>query len=132
MEHGKGTHNIRWLVVPVLVMEAQAVEKSVMERLSVLEGNQRQTLWRFLTAQCDQLDRRRAGRLSTALRTAESLKQHLQELRRPLIHSWIEDVLSNPLRSDMTGLVVPGALAKYDLPDLVRVLGERVVIPEGD
>ena len=93
MEHGKGTHNIRWLVVPVLVMEAQAVEKSVMERLSVLEGNQRQTLWRFLTAQCDQLDRRRAGRLSTALRTAESLKQHLQELRRPLIHSWIEDVL---------------------------------------
>ena len=54
------------------------------------------------------------------------------ELRRPLIQSWIKDVLSSPLRREMTGLVVPGALKKYDLPDLARVLGERLLVVDND
>ena len=54
------------------------------------------------------------------------------ELRRPLIQSWMEDVLSSPLRREMTGLVVPGVLKKYDLPDLARVLSERLLVIDDD
>ena len=54
------------------------------------------------------------------------------ELRRPLIQSWMEDVLSSTLRKEMTGLVVPGVLKKYDLPDLARVLGERLLVVDDD
>jgi hypothetical protein len=54
------------------------------------------------------------------------------ELRRPLIQSWIKDVLSSPLRREMEGLVVPGALEKYDLPDLARVLEERLLVVDND
>ena len=40
--------------------------------------------------------------------------------------------LSSPLRREMEGLVVPRALEKYDLPDLARVLEERLLVVDND
>ena len=40
--------------------------------------------------------------------------------------------LSIPLRREMEGLVVPRALEKYDLPDLARVLEERLLVVDND
>ena len=48
------------------------------------------------------------------------------ELRRPVVSSWVNDVVAKPLRKEMAGLVVPGALTVYDLPDLVNLLGDRL------
>lgn len=46
-------------------------------------------------------------------------------LRRS-IRSWIDDVIAKPLESDTIGSVIPAALVSYDLPDLIKGLGERV------
>ena len=46
---------------------------------------------------------------------------------RDAIRSWVGDVVAKPLARDMMGCVVPGALLKYDLPDLVREIGPRPV-----
>ena len=48
------------------------------------------------------------------------------ELRRPVVSSWVNDVVAKPLRKEMAGMVVPGALTVYDLPDLVNLLGDRL------
>jgi hypothetical protein len=42
------------------------------------------------------------------------------------IRSWIDDVVVKPLESDTIGSTVPESLVSYDLPDLIRALGERV------
>jgi len=44
------------------------------------------------------------------------------------IRSWFEDVVARPLTLDLLGHVVPGALHKYDLPDLASALAPRNVI----
>jgi cephalosporin-C deacetylase-like acetyl esterase len=46
---------------------------------------------------------------------------------RSEIRSWIDDVVAKPLQPDLFGHVVPGALEKYDLPDLERVIAPRPV-----
>jgi cephalosporin-C deacetylase-like acetyl esterase len=43
------------------------------------------------------------------------------------IESWME-VVATPLAKNQLASVVPGALARYDLPDLVRALGPRPVV----
>ena len=43
------------------------------------------------------------------------------------IRSWVRDVVAAPLVPDLMGHVVPGALLKYDLPDLVRAVAPRPV-----
>ena len=48
------------------------------------------------------------------------------ELRRPVVSSWVNDVVAKPLRKEMAGMVGPGALTVYDLPDLVNLLGDRL------
>ena len=48
------------------------------------------------------------------------------ELRRPVVSSWVNDVVAKPLRKEMAGMVVPSALTVYDLPDLVNLLGDRL------
>ena len=39
----------------------------------------------------------------------------------------VEDVVAKPLGHHLLGPVVPGALQKYDLPDLVRAIAPRKV-----
>ena len=46
---------------------------------------------------------------------------------RDSILSWMDDVVARPLGRNLAGHVVPGALTKYDLPDLVRAIGPRRV-----
>jgi len=46
---------------------------------------------------------------------------------RESINSWTDDVVGKPLNRDLLGYVVPGALLKYDLPDLVRAIAPRKV-----
>ena len=41
------------------------------------------------------------------------------------IHSWEQDVVGNPAANDLIEHVVPGVLAAYDLPDLLRLLSDR-------
>lgn len=40
------------------------------------------------------------------------------------IHSWVDDVVAQPRRANVVGYVVPSALLKYDLPDLLAILPE--------
>lgn len=49
----------------------------------------------------------------TSVRTEES------------IQSWIDDVVARPLERDLMGYVVPDALSRYDLPDLVELFNKR-------
>jgi len=49
---------------------------------------------------------------------------------RDSITSWLEDVAIRPTEANLMGHVVPGALEHYDLPDLARALGDRLVIEE--
>lgn len=46
---------------------------------------------------------------------------------RSEIRSWIDDVVAKPLQPDLFGHVVPGALEKYDLPDLEKLIAPRPV-----
>ncbi len=43
------------------------------------------------------------------------------------IPSWVDDFVAKPLARDLMGHVVPRALLKYDLPDLVHVIRPRKV-----
>jgi len=43
------------------------------------------------------------------------------------IRSWIDDVVAKPLEPNLFGHVVPGALEKYDLPDLEKAIAPRPV-----
>jgi cephalosporin-C deacetylase-like acetyl esterase len=45
---------------------------------------------------------------------------------RDSIRSWANDVVAKPLGPNHLGLVVPGALVHYDLPDLEAMLGNRL------
>jgi len=47
---------------------------------------------------------------------------------RDSIRSWVEDIVAGPLQEDVIGHVVPHALKKYDLPDLEKILGERLTV----
>lgn len=47
---------------------------------------------------------------------------------RGSIRSWVDDVVAKPLTPDAIGLVVPGSLEKYDLPDLAALLGDKLKI----
>lgn len=42
------------------------------------------------------------------------------------LSDWTNDLVARPLAANLLGQVVPGALAQYDLPDLVEMLGSRV------
>ena len=46
---------------------------------------------------------------------------------RQSITSWVDDVVANPLAPHLLGHVVPGALLKYDLPDLLTSISPRQV-----
>jgi cephalosporin-C deacetylase-like acetyl esterase len=46
---------------------------------------------------------------------------------RESINSWVDNVVEKPLDYDLLGCVVPGALVKYDLPDLLRAIAPRKV-----
>jgi hypothetical protein len=43
------------------------------------------------------------------------------------IRSWVDDVVAQPRRANVIGYVVPSALQKYDLPDLVTAIAPRPV-----
>ena len=43
------------------------------------------------------------------------------------IHSWVDDVVAQPLKDSVIGYTVPSALLKYDLPDLVSAAASRLV-----
>jgi len=43
------------------------------------------------------------------------------------IHSWVDDVVAQPRRANVIGYMVPSALLKYDLPDLVAAIAPRPV-----
>lgn len=47
------------------------------------------------------------------------------------ICSWVEDVVGQPLQPNLMGQVVPSALKKYDLPDLIAAIAPRDVIIQG-
>ena len=44
------------------------------------------------------------------------------------IRSWIDEVVAKPMRRDLLEHVVPGALLKYDLPDLLKAINPRKVV----
>jgi hypothetical protein len=46
---------------------------------------------------------------------------------RESIRSWIDDVVAKPQEPNLIGSVVPGALLKYDLPDLVAAIAPRKI-----
>ncbi|MGD9126937.1 MAG: acetylxylan esterase [Planctomycetia bacterium] len=72
------------------------------------------------------------GKASTAVMHAAALDTRIAhvELEDPFVTSWIDDVVSKPLNSDLLGHVVPGALNQYDLPDLQRLMPNSVVVEE--
>ena len=41
---------------------------------------------------------------------------------------WTKDLVARPLAANLLGQVVPGALAHYDLTELVELLGGRVKV----
>ena len=47
---------------------------------------------------------------------------------RDSIRSWVDDVVAGPLQEDVIGYVVPHALKKYDLPDLEKLLGDKLTV----
>ncbi len=47
---------------------------------------------------------------------------------RQSIRSWADDLVGRPLVPNHLGLVVPGALAHYDLPELASMLGDRLTV----
>ena len=51
---------------------------------------------------------------------------------RRSVRSWVDDVVGKPLQPDLIGHVVPSALRRYDLPDLVAAIAPRSVRIEGD
>ncbi len=50
---------------------------------------------------------------------------------RQSVCSWVDDVVAQPLQPDLIGHVVPSALRRYDLPDLVAAIAPRAVKIEG-
>jgi len=44
------------------------------------------------------------------------------------IRSWVDDVVAQPRRANVIGYIVPAALMKYDLPDLVAAIRPRPVL----
>ena len=47
---------------------------------------------------------------------------------RDSIRSWVDDVVAGPMQEDVIGYVVPHALKKYDLPDLAKLLGDKLTV----
>ena len=47
---------------------------------------------------------------------------------RDSIRSWVDDVVAKPREMDSISHVAPGALRKYDLPDLAEVVGKRLTV----
>jgi hypothetical protein len=44
------------------------------------------------------------------------------------LSDWTNDLVARPLTANLLGQVVPGALAHYDLPELIELLGKRVKV----
>ena len=65
----------------------------------------------------------RAG--PVALHAAALDKRVAELVLRQSIDSWIDDVVAKPLDANAISHVVPFALEKYDLPDLVKALAAR-------
>jgi hypothetical protein len=60
---------------------------------------------------------------------AEALDERFSSVTlRESIASWVDDVVGTPLTPDLFGHVVPGALLKYDLPDLAKTIAPRKVV----
>jgi hypothetical protein len=58
---------------------------------------------------------------------AAALDERIREVTvRRSIASWM-NVVATPLSKSQLHQVVPGALARYDLPDLVRAIAQRPV-----
>jgi cephalosporin-C deacetylase-like acetyl esterase len=68
----------------------------------------------------------RAG--PVALHAAFGDDRFARVILRGSIRSWIEDVVMTPLAPNRLALVVPGALTRYDLPDLARALGDKLTL----
>jgi len=68
----------------------------------------------------------RAG--PVALHAASMKTGFASVLLRDAIRSWVEDIVAGPLQEDVIGQVVPHALKKYDLPDLEKLLGDKLTV----
>ncbi|MBN1909833.1 MAG: acetylxylan esterase [Pirellulales bacterium] len=71
------------------------------------------------------------GDAVTAVMHAGALDTRITRVKivRPCLTSWIHDVVAQPHRKNTLGHVAPGALEKYDLPDLQRLM-PNAVFPE--
>ncbi len=68
------------------------------------------------------------GRAGPVVLHAAALDERFSSVTmRESIDSWMDDVVGRPLDHDLLGHVVPGALLKYDLPDLLRAIAPREV-----
>ncbi len=73
-----------------------------------------------------QLDLVGIGRAGPVALHAAALDERFKSVSvRDSIASWSDDVVSKPLDRDLLGHVVPGALLKYDLPDLIKITAPR-------
>ncbi len=73
--------------------------------LQVLEGNQTQVLWNTLIAQSHRLDQERAKQLSKALKSPESLQQHLADLNKKYRKIIGPFPSRTPLNAQVTGRI---------------------------
>ncbi|MEM7386907.1 MAG: hypothetical protein AAF514_18365, partial [Verrucomicrobiota bacterium] len=77
----------------------------------------------FLSARADvtEVEISARGNLAPVAWHAAFLDDQVKKVdARDSIRSWITDVVARPLKRDQVGLVVPGVLRHYDLPDLIR------------
>jgi len=76
----------------------------------------------------DDIDLFGIGRAGPVVLHAAALDERFASVTvRGSIDSWVDDVVGSPLDHDLLGHVAPGALLKYDLPDLVRAIAPRKV-----
>ncbi|MCP4170704.1 MAG: hypothetical protein GY758_08035 [Fuerstiella sp.] len=69
------------------------------------------------------------GRAGPIVLHAASLSDHVGRVTiRNSIQSWVDDVVARPLDIHAISHVIPSALATYDLPDLARLLGDRLTV----
>lgn len=69
------------------------------------------------------------GRAAPVALHAAAIEPRFVTLRlRDSVRSWADDVVRQPLAPNLIGLVVPGSLEHYDLGELVKMLGERVMV----
>ena len=86
--------------------------------LRVLEGDQRQVLWNVLINQSRQFDQQRAKRLVKALKSKDTLQQHLAKLRKQYRAALGRFPEKTPLNAQVTG---PVSYTHLTLPTILRV-----------